>query len=133
MDDVYLQAYKNDAHLLSQQFDEKVAKFFLPALGAVLIVLTVDSGARVFVTECDTSLNDSITRAADVMIVERRASVCRYSVVLRPAGVLAGLQVETTVSETNIFVYSTCSNLNSASFVHMKMVTNNAFIGTMDT
>ena len=95
--------------------------------------LFVDSGARVFVTECDTSLNDSITRAADVMIVERRASVCRYSEVLRLAGVLAGLQVETTVSETNIFVYSTYSNLNSASFVHMKMVTNNAFFGSLDT
>ena len=38
-----------------------------------------DSGARVLVIECDTSLNDGITRAADVRIGGMRASVCRYS------------------------------------------------------
>ena len=44
--------------------------------------LLVGSDACVFLTEKDTSLNDSITRAADVMIVGRHTSVCRYNVVL---------------------------------------------------
>ena len=55
---------------------------------------------------CRDSLNDGITRATDVMIFGKRASVCGYG--KDCASALCG-QVETVMSEIDTFASSTCN------------------------
>ena len=118
----------------------EVSKFAPPPMYSKFALVSTLKACKGFSYDYRHSLKDGVTRATDgsarqcadtaktalILSVDLMLLFCLPNVTpLRPAGVLEGVQVETTVSETDIFASST-GNLNIITFVHMKMVNNSA-------